>query len=176
LLKLGLIGRFLQISGSGSATRGTNQAMKRFSWETISSAMIPETAPGLSQPGLSPPTILLVEDDELQRMIVTDLLRERGLTVIEAANAAAALKHLEIDPNIRMIMTDIQLTGEIDGLDLLRFIAARFPAIAMLVTSGHITPHFAELPPKARFLPKPIEPEEIISQVEELLGLGVPLR
>jgi len=133
--------------------------------------MLPETAPGLA-----PPTILLVEDDELLRMMVTDLLRERGLIVIEAANAAAALKHLEINPDIRLIMTDIQLSGEIDGLDLLRFIAVRYPAIAMLVTSGHIKPHFAELPPQARFLPKPVESDEILRQVEELLGLGIPAR
>jgi len=138
--------------------------------------MLPETAPGLDQTGLSSPIVLLVEDDELQRMIVTDLLRERGLMVIEAANAAAALKHLEINQNIRLIMTDIQLSGEIDGLDLLRFIAARYPAIAMLVTSGHIKPHFAEIPPQARFLPKPAAHEEIVRQVEELLGLGVPTR
>jgi CheY-like chemotaxis protein len=118
-----------------------------------------------------PATILVVEDDELQRLLLVDMLRGRGLTVVEAASAQEALKQLDFNTDIQLIFTDIQLSGEIDGLDLLRVVNVRWPHVSMLSTSGQIRPHFGEMPINARFLPKPFLLCEVVRYLDELLGI-----
>ena len=57
------------------------------------------------------PLILVVEDEELLRLHAADLLEEHGLRVVEARNAAAALKVLESRDDVRLLFTDIQMPG-----------------------------------------------------------------
>jgi CheY-like chemotaxis protein len=115
-------------------------------------------------------TVLLVEDDELQRMSLADTMEEQGFTVLEATNGIEALKQIEKHPEVRLVFTDIQLTGEIDGLDLLRVVNMRWPHISLLTASGRVRPHYAELPTHARFIQKPLQEREIMKQMNELLA------
>ena len=66
------------------------------------------------------PLILVVEDEELLRLHAADLLEEHGFRVVEARNAAAALKVLESRDDVRLLFTDIQMPGALDGMDLAR--------------------------------------------------------
>src|SRR5450432_3185422 len=95
------------------------------------------------------PTILVVEDDELLRMVAADMLAENGFGVVEAANADAALKLLETRDDVRLLFTDIQMPGSCDGMDLARQVHARWPRILLVITSGHIKPAQAEIPDMA---------------------------
>ena len=61
--------------------------------------------------GRASETILVVEDDEDVRTSTTEMLRELGYTVLEAANARSGLQLLESHPEIRLLFTDVGLPG-----------------------------------------------------------------
>src|SRR5271163_1441568 len=81
------------------------------------------------------PAILVVEDEELLRLNAADLLEDNGYAVIEAANAEDALRTLERRPDVRLLFTDIQMPGRIDGIELARLVHERWPHILLVMTS-----------------------------------------
>ena len=62
------------------------------------------------------PLILVVEDDELLRLHAADLLEAHGFAVVKAQNADEALKVLEQRNDVRLLFTDIQMPGALDGM------------------------------------------------------------
>lgn len=82
-------------------------------------------------------TVLLVEDELLIRMALAQHLEECGYTVLEAENAADAIKILLVHPEIAVVFTDVQMPGEMDGLGLARWVIANKPSVAVMVASGH---------------------------------------
>lgn len=71
------------------------------------------------------PVVLVVEDEDLVRMLAVDMLEDAGFEVIEAATAGAALAILETDPTIGVLFTVIEMPGSMTGLDLAGRIAKR---------------------------------------------------
>jgi two-component system, response regulator PdtaR len=65
--------------------------------------------------GQAKPTILVVEDDALLRVHAAGVLEENGFGVVEAANADAAPKLLEMRDDVRLLFTDIRMPGSCDG-------------------------------------------------------------
>jgi CheY-like chemotaxis protein len=122
-----------------------------------------------SMPPSRAKTVLIVEDDGLQRFFLTDMLEDQGMRVLQAANALDAIKQIEMHPEIQLLFTDIQLAGEIDGLDLLRIVHLRWPHVSLLTTSGRLHPHYAELPSEARFISKPVQEGEMLREMNALL-------
>jgi CheY-like chemotaxis protein len=61
------------------------------------------------------PRILLVEDEVLVRVTVSDLLREAGFTVIEAATADIAWRFLEASEPVDLVFSDVESPGSLDG-------------------------------------------------------------
>jgi two-component system, response regulator PdtaR len=123
----------------------------------------------LPLPPSRPKTVLIVADDGLQRFFLTDMLEDQGMRVLQAANALEAIKQIETHPEIQLLFTDIQLAGEIDGLDLLRIVHLRWPHVSLLTTSGRLHPHYAELPSEARFISKPVQEGEMLKEMNALL-------
>jgi two-component system, response regulator PdtaR len=119
------------------------------------------------------PTILVVEDDELLRMVAADMLAENGFGVVEAANADAALKLLETRDDVRLLFSDIQMPGSCDGMDLARQVHARWPNILLVITSGQIKPTEAEIPDHGHFIAKPYRANELLGEVNEMMGKPV---
>ena len=66
------------------------------------------------------PFVLVAEDEELVRLYAADLLTEAGYKVIDVASAEAALEAMAEQPNIRVLFTDIQMPGMLDGIQLAR--------------------------------------------------------
>lgn len=103
---------------------------------------------------------LVVEDDVLQRVLLADLLKERGQEVVECTTAEAAeIVVATTGLELRALITDVQLDGRMSGVELAEFAKARFPHLNVLVVSGLEQP---VLPPDTRFFPKPYAPEEIV--------------
>ena len=114
--------------------------------------------------------ILVAEDEELIRLWAADVLQESGgFSVLEAANAEAALRVLEARPEVRLLFTDIHMPGAFDGMELARRVHDRWPHVQLVVTSGKIAPRPTEIPDEGRFLAKPYRAEQLVGQVEELL-------
>jgi two-component system NtrC family sensor kinase len=82
-------------------------------------------------------TVLLVEDNSDVAEVGADLLRQLGYRVRSVANAQAAVAALRLDSDVDLVFSDILMPGGMNGLDLAREIAARFPTIPVLLTTGY---------------------------------------
>jgi CheY-like chemotaxis protein len=121
-----------------------------------------------------PHVVLIVEDDGILRLGLKILFESKNFTVYEAENSADAFELLLAKPDIEIVVTDIQMSGEIDGLELLHIIRNRWPHVLLLVTSGQIIPSDFDLPENAYFLPKPLSEFELMKSVQNLLQGQAP--
>ena len=116
-------------------------------------------------------TILLVDDEEGVRKLVSAVLRSNGYDVLEASSGGVALGVYEKNSHkIDMVVTDIVMP-QMNGFELGRELAARSPTLKILYMSGFrdnaIGGNSGELP-KA-FLHKPFTPDALLSKVREVL-------
>jgi len=81
-------------------------------------------------------TILVVEDNDAVRLFTTDTLRDLGFDVIEAVDAAEALKVLDQNKRVDLMFTDIGLPG-LNGRELAATVQRRHPKVRTLFTSGY---------------------------------------
>src|SRR3984957_18874504 len=108
-------------------------------------------------------TALVVEDDTLQRETLADLLKDGGLEVIECASAEAAeLVVASTGTELKALVTDVSLSGEMSGVELAQFAKRKFPHINVVVVSGRSPPY---IPQNASFLLKPYRPRELLEAV-----------
>ena len=122
------------------------------------------------QPGASKrPVVLVVEDEILVRMDAIDAIETAGFDVIDARDADEAISILERRNDVRLIFTDIQMPGSMDGLKLAHFVRDRWPPIKIIATSGHAKITERDLPEGSRFLPKPYAVAQIASAIGQLV-------
>lgn len=112
----------------------------------------------------------MVEDEALILLATAEDLREAGFTVFEATNADDAIALLEAHPEIRILFTDVDMPGSMDGLKLSAAVRDRWPPTLILVTSGKALVGRSELPAGGRFLPKPYSTTRVVSAIHELLA------
>lgn len=109
-------------------------------------------------------TVLVVEDDQLQRELVSLIFEESDLVVIQCMSGEAAAVVLEKAGNELMLMfTDVDLDGDISGLELASMARERFPHIDVILTSGQSVEH---VPDNVLFMQKPWLPLELLRQTE----------
>ena len=113
-------------------------------------------------------SILIVEDEALIRFNLIDFFEDAGYRVYEAENADEAITILASDSWIRVVLTDVQMPGSMDGLKLAHYIRDRFPPTVLVVTSGVLNPDKADLPVDSFFVPKPFDPKRVLGQIEQL--------
>ncbi len=113
-------------------------------------------------------TVLLVEDEVLVRMMIAEELREAGFTVIETASPNQALDVLTHAFDVNLMLSDIQMPGNMDGLTLARLVRAAYPAIKIALTSGRRAT--GEATEYDAFFPKPCDPSAMIGRIKALLG------
>jgi DNA-binding NtrC family response regulator len=103
----------------------------------------------------SNPVLLIVEDEFLIRASTVAVAQAAGFHVLEAVNADDAVCILESRADVRVLFTDIDMPGSINGLRLAGVVRDRWPPIELVVTSGKTPPQPHELPARCRFVPKP---------------------
>ena len=118
----------------------------------------------------SPVYVLVVEDDFLNRLHAVNLVEEAGYIAVEASNADEAITILEARKDIRIVFTDIDMPGSMDGLKLAHAIRERWPPIELILTSGHFDLSDDEIPERGRFFPKPYRDQEIISALQHFVA------
>jgi len=117
-------------------------------------------------------TVLVVDDEPTVRMLVTDLLRELGYVIIEAADGAGGLEVLHSDARIDLLVTDVGLPGGMNGRQLADAARVHRPALKVLFITG-----FAEtsllsdghLEPGMAILTKPFAVEALAQRVKGLV-------
>jgi len=117
------------------------------------------------------PKVLIVEDDLLVLHLSSQILRQDGLDVVEAASADEAADILREDGHgIAVVFTDIRTPGTLDGMDLAHVVREGWPSIPVVLTSGVVMPIAVALPDKTRFVPKPYDMSKVSKLITNLAG------
>lgn len=111
-------------------------------------------------------TALIVEDDVMQREMLCVLLEESGYHVIQCESAEAAARVLDKSAGVLcLMMTDVQLAGRMNGVELAHVATKdRNPKLDVVVTSGR--PLKQPLPEGAKFWAKPWAPLDVLREAE----------
>ena len=114
--------------------------------------------------------VLVVEDEFHIRMDALEMLEAAGFATIEAANADEAIRIFESRDDIRVLVTDIDMPGSMDGLKLAHVVREKWPPVKLVVVSGKRTPRFEELPADTLFYGKPYNMDEVTAGIGKLLA------
>lgn len=120
--------------------------------------------------------ILLVEDDQAAREVLTAILKEAGAQVLTAVNASEALDILEGPQPMQVLVSDIGLPGT-DGYQLIRGVRNKgisgrlLPAIALTAFAGREERKEALLAGYQVHLSKPVDLMELCAAIANLAGL-----
>lgn len=131
----------------------------------------PATLPGSSPRG-SAEVVLVVEDEESVRRLLTQVLRLRGYRVLEASNGEEAIELMEQrGKDVQLVLTDV-IMPHVGGGELARHVTMMRPDLPLIFMSGYPDDQissFASLPTGRRFLRKPITPDALSRAVREAL-------
>src|ERR1700744_3307725 len=120
-------------------------------------------------PQSAKPVVLIVEDEVIIRMVAVDAFLEAGVEVLEAEHAAAALLAHGAAPQVHILFTDVNMPGDLNGIDLAEQLKAAFPALHVIITSAlPILRPVDHLP--ATFVSKPYEPSRVSQDAMALLA------
>lgn len=130
--------------------------------------------------GKSPPeagqageTILIVDDESTVRVLLTELLREHGYNLIEAADSVAGLTVLRSDVPIDLLITDVGLPGGMNGRQMADAGRELRPELKTLFITGYAE-HAAfwhdRLEPGMEVLTKPFAMDALTTRVRELIS------
>ena len=115
---------------------------------------------------MSQPVMLVVDDEALIRMCAAEFAQEAGFEALEAGNAGEALAALEMRNDVSILFTDVAMPGEMDGLALARQVRARWPHIAVMITTGATT----RLDNEFSLLPKPYGLADFLKAIDTMIS------
>ena len=119
--------------------------------------------------------VLVVEDEELARLIIVEALHDAGFETMQAEHAEAALTILQIHAfRVHVLFTDVQMPGSMDGLALAHHTRTRWPHIALLITSARPELHRTTLPERSRVSAKPYRHLNVIRHIREMTAVAGP--
>jgi two-component system, response regulator PdtaR len=117
-----------------------------------------------------PLTVLVVEDEMIVRMTISEYLRDEGYDVIEAGTADEALTILQNGTGIDLVFTDVRMPGSIDGCELARRIRTHWPKLPVILTSGYSDELLtARSISEDIVVPKPYRPQAIVTTIKAVL-------
>lgn len=115
-----------------------------------------------------PKTVLLVEDEVLIRIPVAESLRDIGYEVIEAGNADEAIIIVNSGIHVDLVISDVQMPGQMDGRALVKYLTLERPDIPIILASGAlIAPDIGDLVLGVR---KPYLPSDIATLAKNIIG------
>ncbi len=111
--------------------------------------------------------ILVVDDEQIERKTLTDILRLEGYYVSSVANGEAAIDYLRLNP-VDLVLLDLRLPG-MSGLDVIKVIARTLPDVEIIMLTAHGSMESAIDALRSRvhdYLLKPASPAQILASVE----------
>ena len=115
-------------------------------------------------------TVLVVEDEPIIRLAALDIVEQAGFEALEAENADRAIAVLEKRSDVRLVFTDVDMPGSMDGVKLAHYIRRRWPPIQLIVASGKAIIAESHLPAGARFFAKPYPEHAIADTIAKMLA------
>lgn len=114
--------------------------------------------------------VLVVEDEPMLLLHAVDVIEGAGFETVIASNADEAVAILEARKDIRIVFTDIDMPGSMDGLRLAAAVRNRWPPIEIIITSGQRTPDLADLPARGFFFPKPYSDASLVRAIRSFVA------
>lgn len=117
------------------------------------------------------PTILVVEDEVLIRLVIADYLRDCGYKVHEAVSGEEAIAILQApEVSIDVVFSDVEMPGSMDGFALARWVRANKPGMEVILTSGiersaDIAATLCEAGP---LMKKPYSSQDVVDRLRQL--------
>lgn len=106
----------------------------------------------------------------LLRMRVVDMVEDAGYVPVEAVDADEAMAILRSRSDIALMLTDVQMPGSMNGLQLAHAVRENWPPIKIILASGQLKLSGSDIPLDSRFFGKPLQSDEIIAEMREMLG------
>ena len=121
---------------------------------------------------MSQPRVLLVEDEFLIRMVLTETLMESGLDVTEAASGDEAVGLLDGQHRFDLVLTDVHMPGRLNGVDVARRARTLWPTVPVVFVTGRpdTLDAFGPPGPQDRTVLKPYRPSDVLNAVQDSLG------
>jgi two-component system NtrC family sensor kinase len=114
--------------------------------------------------------VLVVEDNDQVAEVTRALLEERGYAVTPAADVATALALLRSGLKVDIVVSDVVMPGDADGLDLARTLRREFPRLPVVLASGYSDKTQAATDEGFRLLRKPFDGARLQEMVAEALA------
>jgi CheY-like chemotaxis protein len=119
------------------------------------------------------PRILVVEDDQNSRYLITQILRRSGYDIEEVDNGLSALEYLGRDQHFDLIMSDVRMS-KMDGLSLLNELKKKYPTIPVMLLSVHARAEWvgeALRRGASAYLQKPFTKDQLVEAVQSIVPL-----
>ena len=105
--------------------------------------------------------VLVVEDEPFVLLDAAEMIEAAGYDVLRASSADQAIEILNGRDDIRVVFTDIEMPGSMDGLRLAHVIREKWPPVELIVTSGKHKLSASQLPARGAFIGKPYTAKQI---------------
>jgi PAS domain S-box-containing protein len=118
-------------------------------------------------------TVMVVDDEPTVRMLVADVLADMGFRAVEAVEAGTALRILESDARIDLLVTDVGLPGGMNGRQLADAARVTRPALKVLFVTGYAENAVIGnlmLEPGMQVMTKPFAMDVLVNRVRSLLA------
>ena len=115
---------------------------------------------------------LIVDDEPSIRTYLRAILQRERIQSLEADTAAQALSIIhKLGGRLDLIVCDIKMPGEMDGIDLAYSVRNSFPALPVLLISGYgDVESVKQAAANFEFIQKPFVPETILMAVKKMVG------
>ena len=120
-------------------------------------------------------TVLLVDDEPVIRMLVVEMLTDAGFNVLEAGDGAEAIKTLQSDVAIDLLVTDVGLPGQLNGRQVADAARGVRPELKVVFITGYAENAVVgngHLDPGMEIVTKPFDIAVLLAKVQELLNKG----
>jgi CheY-like chemotaxis protein len=118
-------------------------------------------------------TVLVVDDEEMVRLPISEYLRDCGYTVLEAGDAQEAVAAIDTEPSVDVVFSDVRMPGRMDGLGLAKWLRTHHPQISVILTSGYNAGRLSpDSIPGVRFIEKPYSQVQVERRIAALIETG----
>jgi DNA-binding response OmpR family regulator len=115
--------------------------------------------------------ILLIDDDDLIRSSLVEMLRDAGYEVLETANPHEALGLPGAIGPPGLVITDIDLQSTLNGFDVAAAAHSLWTTVRVILISGLSADHTGQaLDPRDRYLQKPFSQTGLLGTIEDLMS------
>jgi PAS domain S-box-containing protein len=118
--------------------------------------------------------ILLVEDNAQVAEVASSLLTEQGHQVTTARSGDDAVAKLETSQGFDLVLSDLVMPGEKDGLDVAHLVRQRWPSLPVLLATGYSEAANRAVQEGFTLLSKPYTPDILLTAVDKVAGASAP--